>query len=65
MTFIWSVYCIYLILKKEATADDINVAVFLQMSGTLIAQLMALEQYNLLSTRPLPQLNRKGGNTNA
>ena len=33
--------------------------------GTLLAQLMALDQYNLLTTRPLPQLNRKGGDDSA
>ena len=27
--------------------------------------LMALEQYNMLTTRPLPQLNRKGGDDSA
>ena len=65
MIFLSSLYCLCLIVGRSAKVDDVYLAVFLQMIGTLIAQIMSIEQYNLLSTRPLPQLNRKGGDTNA
>ncbi len=31
----------------------------------VISQIFAMKEYNLLTTRPLPQLNRKGGDTSA
>ncbi|MCR5127392.1 MAG: hypothetical protein K6B69_04725 [Lachnospiraceae bacterium] len=54
-----SLYGTFLILSHTAHASQIQLVVSLQLLGTLIAQLMTLEQYNLLSTRPLSQLNRK------
>ncbi|MCR5249318.1 MAG: hypothetical protein K6E50_01785 [Lachnospiraceae bacterium] len=38
---------------------------FVMMAGTIICQLLSLKQYNLLTTHPLPQLNRKGGDDSA
>ena len=36
-------------------------AILLMMAGTLMAQLVALDQYNIMTSMPLPQLDRKGG----
>ena len=38
---------------------------FALLGATVISQLSSLKQYNMLTTRPLPQLNRKGGNDSA
>lgn len=54
-----SLYGTFLILSRTAHTSQIHFAITLQLLGTLLAQLMTLDQYNLLSTRPLAQLNRK------
>jgi len=37
----------------------------LVLISIVISQIFAMKEYNLLTTRPLPQLNRKGGDTSA
>ena len=37
------------------------IAIVLMMAGTLMSQLVALDQYNIMTSLPLPQLDRKGG----
>lgn len=37
----------------------------LVLVSIVISQVFAMKEYNLLTTRPLPQLNRKGGDTSA
>lgn len=37
------------------------IAILLTMTGTLMSQMVALEQYNIMTSRPLPQLDREGG----
>ena len=37
------------------------IAIVLIMAGTLMSQLVALEQYNIMTSLPLPQLDRQGG----
>ena len=37
------------------------IAIVLIMAGTLVSQLVALDQYNIMTSLPLPQLERKGG----
>lgn len=37
------------------------ISIILMMTGTLISQLAALGQYNIMTSMPLPQLDRKGG----
>ncbi|MCR4585368.1 MAG: hypothetical protein K5686_06540 [Lachnospiraceae bacterium] len=39
--------------------------VVLLLAAIVLGQLFALNEYNLLTTRPLPQLNRRGGDVNA
>ncbi|MBQ9867731.1 MAG: hypothetical protein IJM34_12005 [Lachnospiraceae bacterium] len=38
---------------------------FALMAATVYCQILVLGEYNLLTTHPLPQLNRKGGNDSA
>lgn len=60
--------CLYggiVILANPVSDIPYYIGVVILFAGTLMAQLMALEQYNLLTTRPLPQLNRKGGDDSA
>ncbi|MBR1472019.1 MAG: hypothetical protein IJ600_10315 [Lachnospiraceae bacterium] len=56
-------YATFLTLIYRITVRQIHASVFLLMIGTLLAQIMALDQYNIIVTRPLSQMNRKGGNT--
>ena len=39
--------------------------VVLLLAAIVLGQLFALTEYNMLTTRPLPQLNRRGGDINA
>lgn len=39
--------------------------VILLLAAIVVGQLFALTEYNMLTTRPLPQLNRRGGDINA
>ena len=67
---IWLIFAATLYGALVIFADPVNnfwyyLGVIALFAGTLLGQLMALEQYNLLTTRPLPQLNRKGGDDSA
>ena len=60
--------CLYggvVMLLNPVSDIPYYIGVVILFAGTLMAQLMALEQYNMLTTRPLPQLNRKGGDDSA
>lgn len=59
-----SLYATFLVLLGTARYSQVQFAVCLQLAGTIFAQLMILDQYNLLSARPLAHLNRMGGNEN-
>ena len=37
------------------------IAIVLMMAGTLMSQMVALDQYNIMTSMPLPQLDRQGG----
>ncbi len=37
------------------------IAIVLMMAGTLMSQMVALDQYNIMTSLPLPQLDRQGG----
>ncbi len=51
---------------KHAGSTFAYYAIFsCQMAGNLMAQHTVLSQYNILTTRPLKQLDRKGGNDDA
>ena len=70
LTGVWMICaaCMYggiVILANPVSDIPYYIGVVILFVGTLIAQLMALEQYNMLTTRPLPQLNRKGGDDSA
>ena len=59
-----SLYATFLVLLGTARYSQVQFAICLQLAGTIFAQLMILDQYNLLSARPLAHLNRMGGNEN-
>ena len=70
ITGIWLICaaCLYggvVMLLNPVSDIPYYIGVVILFAGTLMAQLMALEQYNMLTTRPLPQLNRKGGDDSA
>lgn len=54
-----SAYGTFLVLSQTAHTSQIYFAITMQLLGTLLSQLMSVMQYNLLSTRPLSQLNRE------
>ncbi|MBO6299287.1 MAG: hypothetical protein J6N53_10630 [Lachnospiraceae bacterium] len=59
-----SLYATFLVLLGTARFSQVQFAICLQLAGTIFAQLLILDQYNMLSARPLAHLNRMGGNTN-
>lgn len=65
LIFAATLYGSFVILLDPVSNLPYYLGVIMLFAGTLIAQLMALEQYNNLTTRPLPQLNRKGGDDSA
>ena len=67
---IWTIFGVCLLSGVVILLDPVSnlpyyICILILFAGTLIAQIMALDQYNLLTTRPLPQLNRKGGDDSA
>ncbi|MCR5252073.1 MAG: hypothetical protein K6E50_15870 [Lachnospiraceae bacterium] len=61
ITFAGTLYGTYLTLMTEAGAAQMLLCVCVILIGTLISQMITLDQYNIMVTRPLPQLKRKGG----
>ncbi|MBR6156129.1 MAG: hypothetical protein IKQ27_04170, partial [Lachnospiraceae bacterium] len=59
-----SLYATFLLLLGTARFSQIQFVICLQLAGTIMAQLLILDQYNMLSARPLAHLNRMGGNSN-
>ena len=60
-----SVYALILSMVRPPSDMWYYSGTFALMAGTVFCQLLVLGEYNLLTTRPLPQLNRKGGNDSA
>ena len=55
-----------IISMSQAASDMLYYGgVFAILAVTIFCQMAILKQYNLLTTRPLPQLNRKGGDDSA
>ena len=65
MMMIVSVYALGLSMIKPPSDLWYYSGTFALMIGTIYTQLLVLGEYNMLTTRPLPQLNRKGGNDSA
>ncbi len=57
-----SLYATFLLLLGTARISQIQIVACLQLAGTIFSQLIILDQYNLLATRPLAHMNRMGGN---
>lgn len=60
-----SVYALILSVIRPPSDMWYYSGTFALMAGTIFCQLLVLGEYNMLTTRPLPQLNRKGGNDSA
>ncbi len=60
-----SVYALILSMVRPPSDLWYYSGTFALMAGTIFCQLLVLGEYNMLTTRPLPQLNRKGGNDSA
>ncbi|MBR6256091.1 MAG: hypothetical protein IKR23_01830 [Lachnospiraceae bacterium] len=60
-----SVYALILSMVKPPSDLWYYSGTLALMIGTIYTQLLVLSEYNMLTTRPLPQLNRKGGNDSA
>lgn len=60
-----SVYALILSMVRPPSDMWYYSGTFALMAGTIFCQLLVLGEYNLLTTRPLPQLNRRGGNDSA
>ncbi len=60
-----SVYALILSFVRPPSDLWYYSGTFALMAVTIFSQILVLGEYNLLTTHPLPQLNRKGGNDSA
>ncbi|MBR3306190.1 MAG: hypothetical protein IKI75_02900 [Lachnospiraceae bacterium] len=64
-TFASSVYGDYLLFNGLGSDPRMYAVISGMLLGTVLSQLLAVDQYNQMVCRPLPQLMRKGGDDNA
>lgn len=60
-----SVYSLILSMVRPPSDMWYYSGTFALMAGTIYSQILVLGEYNMLTTHPLPQLNRRGGNDSA
>ncbi len=65
MTVAVSIAGAFIVLADPSEDLVYYIGVILLLAAIVLGQIFALTEYNMLTTRPLPQLNRRGGDFNA